>query len=103
MTMSKHVQYDRTDRMVYIAMTVGFGNILFEKVHEDKRECVTDTGVLLVKSLDGETLITAFILNMDKAICLYRTVYGDRRMPTSLHQTILKNRKHCKNQNIVTF
>lgn len=103
MTMSRHVQEDRLDRMVYIATTIGFGEVIFERVNNDRRECITDTGVLMVKSIVGDVLITAYIISIDKAIAIFRHVCGDSRMPTYLYETIRKNAKHVKLQNTMKF
>ena len=102
MKMSEHTKTDRLDRMVYIATTVGFGNVVFEKVEEDKRECLTDTGVLLVKALEKDFLITAFIVTLDKASALYKSA-GYERMPDNLYRKIQKNKIHIKKQNEVRF
>ena len=103
MTMSKHVKEDRLDRMVYIATTIGFGKVIFERVNDDRRECITDTGVLMVKSITEDFLITAYIMSVDKAIAIFRNICGDGRMPTYLYETIRKNAKHVKLQNTVKF
>ena len=55
MIMTNHVREDRADRLTYIALTIGFGNVVFEHRDGEYRECITDTGVLMVKN------ITAFI------------------------------------------
>ena len=39
MKMTYHAQMERTDRLVYIAMTVGFGEVVFEHRTEVHREC----------------------------------------------------------------
>ena len=103
MKMTYHAQMERTDRLVYIAMTVGFGEVVFEHRTHEHRECITDTGVLLVKPLDEEKLITAYIVGMDKAMALYRNTYGNQRMPHRLYNTIRNNAQHIKKQNIVVF
>lgn len=100
--MSEHTKTDRLDRMVYIATTVGFGNVIFERVEQDKRECLTDTGVLLVKALESDFLITAFIVSIDKANAMYKSA-GKGRMPDSLYRKINKNKIHLKKQNEVKF
>lgn len=100
--MSKHTKTDRLDRMVYIATTVGFGNIVLERVEGDKRECLTDTGVLLIKALQTDFLITAFIVSIDKANALYKSA-GIARMPDSLYRKINKNKIHLKKQNEARF
>ena len=103
MTMSRHVQEDRLDRMVYIATTIGFGEVIFERVNNDRRECITDTGVFMVRSIVGDILITAYIIGIDKATAIFCRTCGDKRMPSYLYETIRKNAKHVKLQNTAKF
>ena len=101
--MTNHVKFERTDRMTYIAMTVGFGEVIFEHQINGHRECITNSGVLLIKSLHEEVLITAYIVSIDKAIALYRQKFGNQRMPSRLYSVITNNAHHLKKQNQVVF
>lgn len=103
MKMTYHAQMERTDRLVYIAMTVGFGEVVFEHFSAERKECITDTGVLLVKTLKEEKLITAYIVGIDKAMALYRDTYGNQKMPHRLYTTIRNNAHHIKKQDVVIF
>ena len=103
MKMTYHAQMERTDRLVYIAMTVGFGEIVFEHRTLEHRECITDSGVLLVKPLHEDILITAYIVGIDKAMALYRREFGEKRMPAKLYSTIMHNAHHLKKQNLAVF
>lgn len=103
MKMTNHARLERTDRLVYIATTVGFGEVVFEHRTKEHRECITDSGVLLIKSLTDEILVTAYIVTIDKAIALYRNEFGDKRMPHKLYTTIMNNAHHVKKQNLVIF
>ena len=102
MKMSKHAQQDRTDRLVYIATTIGFGEIVIEHRHEDVRECITDTGVVMIKSLTEDFLITAYICDIDKAMAICRAI-GMAQVPNALYRKILKNRNHLHRQNTIIF
>ena len=49
MRFSNHFRNHRADRITYINNTVGFGEeIVIEFKYENKRECITNTGVCLV-------------------------------------------------------
>lgn len=96
--MSRHVQEERLDRLTYIAMEVGFGEVVLEQRYPDKRECVTDTGVILVKALNDEFLITAFVATIDKVSAIYLS-NGYERIPTAIYNKIAKNTRHLKAQN----
>ena len=103
MKMSAHASNDRADRLTYIALNVGFGNIIYEfKTDRHTRECITDTGVLLVMAENDDTLITAYVLDMDKAIALFRQG-GYARIPEKMYSKIRNNHSHVKKQNQVVY
>lgn len=104
MIMTNHVREDRADRLTYIALTVGFGNVVFEHRDGEYRECITDTGVLMVKNITEEVLVTAYIIGINKAVSLYKREYGDdATLPRNLYRTIINNRKHIKAQDITRY
>ena len=100
--MSAHVREDRLDRMTYIAMNVGFGEVVMEHRLETKRECITNTGVILVKALEEDFLITAFVGTIDKVNAIYHA-NGFERVPTNIYNKVQKNAYHVKMQNIVKY
>lgn len=100
--MSAHVREDRLDRMTYIAINVGFGDVIIENILETKRECLTDTGVILVKSLTDDFLITAFVGTIDKVSAMYHAT-GHERIPARIYNKVVKNAYHVKMQNIVKY
>lgn len=102
--MTAHVIDERIDRLTYIAMNVGFGNVILERIHDDnkKRDCFTDTGVLLIKDAYKEILITAYIPDIDKVTAIYRNC-GYTRTPQEIVRLVKKNHKHYLNQNIVKY
>ena len=97
MIISEHCKTDRINRMVYIATTVGFGEVVLEVKCEDKRECVTDTGVILVKALKEDFLVTAYIGSIDKITSMYKAV-GKDKMPNWLYSKVVKNMRYAKGQ-----
>lgn len=103
-TMTRHIKEERLDRLTYIAMNVGFGNVVLEqpRVEEGKRDCLTDTGVLLVKDIMEEVLVTAYIISIDKATAMYKHS-GYQAVPTQMRKIIIKNEKHLKKQNIARY
>ena len=59
-TWSKHVRFDRQERMVAILMTIGFGEIKYtKKTCENKLIHFTSTGCILITG--GNTIITAYV------------------------------------------
>ena len=100
--MSTHVREDRLDRMTYIAINVGFGEVVMEHRMETKKECITNTGVILVKNLEDDFLITAFVGTIDKVTAIYHA-NGYDRIPTNIYNKVTKNAYHVKMQNIVKY
>lgn len=100
MKMSKHVTTDRMNRMLYIAQYVGWGTPVLEVVMPatNNRYCLTDTGVILVKDVEQEFVITAFVGNMDKVVLMYRTA-GYEHVPNRMYQKVVKNKIHVIKQN----
>lgn len=104
-TMTYHARIERADRLTYIAMNVGFGETVLTHVHEDdpyKMDCLTDTGVLIIKNTYNGTVITAYVPNIDKVMAIYRK-QGYERIPTYMMNKVRKNAKHLKIQNTIRY
>lgn len=103
-TMTNHIKEERLDRLTYIALNVGFGNVILEHIREEdgRRDCLTDTGVLMIKAAHEEILITAFVANIDKVTAIYHKC-GYTSVPANIRKVVLKNEKHNKMQNIVRY
>jgi|GEM_PF-6686067 len=94
---SQHIIQDRLERMVLIATTIGYGNVIKEFVTQGKygkvRQCITDTGVVIIKELFTEKVITVYAIRINRAIALYRTEAPNERIPQKLYTTIINNEK----------
>ncbi len=90
---TKHLTEDRMDRVVYIATTIGFGEVMEEFYIEDNHgkhyECITSTGVIIVKGLDRKTVVTMFIGRMAQV----KRLYGDKEIPRNLKAVVKRNEK----------
>lgn len=68
--MTKHFQKDRINRAVFIGMTIGFGDIVHQHIvndeHGTRLHCATNTGVDIIKTSDGKTIITAYIMTVSQ-------------------------------------
>lgn len=98
---SNHLKQERLDRMVYILSTpsLGLGEVVLEHRMDTKRECVTNSGIILVKALETEFLITAYVATLDKVYALYRSE-GHDHIPDGLAHRIVKNKPHVQLQNM---
>lgn len=92
---TKHARNDRLDRIMYIAQNVGWGKIVVEypDTERDVRICLTDTGVIIVKSMDVERLVTAYVGTVNEIKWLYVNV-GYNRIPDFMYNKAVKNKKH---------
>lgn len=90
---TRHLTEDRVDRVVFIATTIGFGEVVDEFYIEDNHgkhyECVTSTGVIIVKGLDKKTVVTMYIARHGQI----KRLYGDRPIPRGLAIVIKRNEK----------
>ena len=90
---TKHLTEDRMDRVVFIATTIGFGEIMEEFYIEDNHgkhyECVTSTGVIIIKDLSKKVIITMFVGRMAQI----KRLYGDKEIPRNLKAIIKRNEK----------
>ena len=93
-TISRHLLEERGDRIAYIGMTMGFGEIQYKfrsaNKMGDRIEAITNTGVIVVLSVNEKLIITMFPATIDKAAALFREA-GEDKIPYSLYNTIKKN------------
>lgn len=95
MTLSNHFMVDRMERMIYIGMNIGYGNIVITHVQDGRRLCITDTGLLEVLALEEDVLITAFPCTLRRAIALTR-LEGMNAIPQNIYRAIVRNEPHVK-------
>lgn len=96
MKMTAHVITERMDRMVAIATHIGWGEIIVEVSDSIRRTCLTSTGVIFIKDLHEEVLVTAYPATFKQAHGIYYQAYGDGRMPDYLVSRIKKNNQNRK-------
>ena len=89
--MSKHATRDRIDRLMFIYDNIGIGEPYMDMQEEDVLYTVTTTGILLVRSPEDGTLITAYIADIDKITAIWRNKHGARPMPDNMYRRVLAN------------
>lgn len=93
--MANHAKDDRWVRLSKIMAEVGYNEIVAEIVDELNPahiQNITDTGILFItaKCPDGKIiLITGFLITIDKLTAIYK----GKRIPPTLYNTVIKNRK----------
>ena len=90
---SEHAQYDRQDRIVRIATSIGFGEVvhIFRRKNQYgyTRHCITSTGVVVIKDDKQETVITMFACT-EKQLLGY---YNNRKPPNAVYKAVMRNSK----------
>lgn len=103
MTASKHLTNDRKARTDFIKNTVGIGHIIKERIVEKygrlQRSCVTDTGVMVIKSYDEEKVITMWIATLGQIA----QVYVDEVIPDELKMKARDNSIYQHAQRMLTY
>lgn len=103
MNFSTHITNDRLDRMTYIAMTIGFGEVAYTfpcKGYQDRYVILTTTGVLMVKTR-SEMVVTVFIPEYKRVHALFAEM--EMEVPRYYRNIIEKNQKHNRMQDIVKY
>ena len=95
MTLSQHFINDHPERMIYIGLNIGYGNVVLTCVdkQEQKRYCLTDTGLLEVLAIDEDFLITAYPVSRNCAYAICRKV-GLNYIPHAIDTAINRNKIH---------
>ena len=103
MICTKHLRYERIDRVVYILRNVGIGEVIKEEKSISPNgkvsyQCLTDTGVLLVVDETKTVCITMYVATQPKISALYKG-----NTPGWVIRMVKKNKKHAKLQNEMRY
>lgn len=92
MLFSYHAQCERADRLAQLEEVLGFTKIVLEVpvVEEQKRYCITSSGILIIKALHEDFVITAFMCNINQCYRLYRMA-GKAQVSPKVYKRITKN------------
>lgn len=93
MTLSKHLIYERTERLEYLQEYFGYSDkVLLETVDREKsaRIQILSTGVCYIIDLYKDYIITAYALDVSRAAGIWYNATG-KRMPQQLYKRVKKN------------
>lgn len=92
--MSYHAMVERKERIRAIEETLGFTHIVVEwkDYRTNARRCITSSGVVLVKNLEKDFLITAFMGTQEQIERICRKA-GKKQVPPKLQKRVEKNLK----------
>lgn len=90
-----HAEIERADRLETLEKVLGFTKIVVEQVIQRKdgrwvREGITSSGILIVRPINEDIIITAFMVRKEKAVALCRNS-GKKQVPPKLYEKIVKN------------
>lgn len=87
-----HAQVDNKIRMELLDKKLGFTNIVVERIDytRNTREGITSSGILVVRPLDSDVIITAFMVRFNKASAVCKAA-GKSCVPPKLAAKIRKN------------
>lgn len=94
---SKHIIYDRLDRITAILSDSYLSDfrVFAETTKGKHREILTVNGVLLIKPIDQDLLITAYLPTPMKVSAIFHSMGRD--VPKAYFQRIYKNQEKYKN------
>lgn len=92
MTLTYHAKVERADRFAKLEEVLGFTSIVMETVvpEQNKKYCITSSGILIVKGLQTDQVITAFMLTKSRLIAICRAA-GKKQCPPKLMKRVEKN------------
>lgn len=99
-----HALIERKTRFELIEKTIGFGETICQVRDNQSPDCdivLTSTGVMGVIK-DDNTVITAWVANINQAIATYRTANGNKPMPERLWNYINYNNNTTAWQKMAT-
>lgn len=91
---SKHLSVDRAERIQVIADRIGFGSELYSydgcnSEGTPRTFILTDTGVMIVKAIDCDVAVTAFLPTMTQAKTFF--LQAGVKMPKWFAKVIVRN------------
>lgn len=97
MKISEHGRIDRVERITRIITELGIGEIVLTIEHQEMKrlECLTSTGVILIKSSTDNIVITAYVASIERVIAMYKS-QGVNNLPPSIRNKVLKNKAFQK-------
>ena len=90
--MTDHAKIERLDRLVECMTTIGVGEVILSARNYDRNSIrqLTSTGLILIVSADGKTLITGYMGNMSQVISIYRE-NGIEKLPNAMYKMVKRN------------
>lgn len=90
--MTMHAKVERLDRLVECVTHIGLGDVILTARNYDRSSIrqLTSTGIILVTSADGKTLITGYMGNISQVVSMYRD-NGINKVPDRIYKMVKRN------------
>ena len=92
MVFTYHAEVERKNRMAMLEETLGFTNPVLEVVIQERRYFLTSSGIIIVKPMTRDIVITAFMATYDQGYRLYQLA-GKKEVSPKMRKRLLKNEK----------
>lgn len=92
MLLSYHARVERAERLALLEQVLGFTKVVLEVEckEEQTRYCLTSSGIIIVKNLYTDLVVTAYMANLNQCYRLYREA-GKAQMSPKMRKRVLKN------------
>lgn len=92
MTLSYHAKVERAERLSALKSVLGFTSTVLEVEYKQARtkQCLTSSGIMIIKNIDTDVVITAYMANMKQCIKLYRDA-GKAQVSPKMYKRVQKN------------
>ena len=88
MEMTYHAKVERIDRRMMIEQRIGIGNVIRESYHNHAYNCITDTGIVIIKDEKKEKIITMYVATRRNLMAIYG---GLKKVPPYLIRKVDHN------------
>lgn len=92
MTLSYHAKVERAERLAMLEQVLGFTSIVLEVEYEkeDTKHCLTSSGIVIIKNLYTDLVVTAYMANLKQCYKLYRDA-GKAQIAPRMYKRVKKN------------
>ena len=90
MVFSYHARVERANRLAQLEEVLGFSKVILEVERNGARQCLTSSGIILIKKLDEDFVITAYMASVELCAAMYYSV-GKAQIPPKVYKRVSKN------------
>lgn len=92
MLLSYHAEVERAERLQKLENVLGFTSVVLEVCHSEKRYCLTSSGIIIIKDIAKDYVVTAMMATIDQCYRLYRLA-GKSQISPKIYKRVKKNQE----------